>query len=76
MRYQIFAIAILLTIGFSWAAKPNSIGIKAGPFVAGKFNPAIFSSAWLALNKIVQPGQAETAIVEVNFQQISSYLVG
>ena len=34
MRYQIFAIAILLTIGFSWAAKPNSIGIKAGPFVA------------------------------------------
>ncbi|MCS5642155.1 MAG: discoidin domain-containing protein [Dehalococcoidia bacterium] len=34
MRYQIFATAILLTIGISWAAKPSSTDIKAGTRLA------------------------------------------
>ncbi len=34
MRYQIIAIVILLTIGVSWAAKPGSTDIKAGPRLA------------------------------------------
>jgi len=34
MRYQIFMIAILLTIGVSWAAKPGSTDITAGTRLA------------------------------------------